>query len=351
MTQKIYRFNKNSAPRWINFENVHGAKGEGGKSNHGAKGHAWEHFFMGEEKVLCDFSGQGVVRRIWITLSDRSPDALQNVYLKMFWDGAKTPQVNVPIGDFFCMGLGEMASFENRFFSTAEGRSFLCVIPMPFRKNAKIVLYNGTQTDINNLFYDVDLTIEKLSKDDMYFCAEFHDRENALEENVKILSVQNKQGRFLGANVAVFPNEKYGNVWWGEGEMKIFLDGDTEFPTLCGTGAEDYVGSAWELGEFINACQGCVLRNGNKVSMYRFHADDPVFFRKEIKVELQAMGGGTWENVKQIASDNLPFVPVSYDDGDLHAVYQDHKQHTLKGYVNFFRKDRYRTVAYYYLKK
>ena len=342
----FYQFKK-SEPRWINFENPKGEKGKGATENGGAKGHAWEHFYIDEEKVLCDFDGQGVIRRIWITLSDRDIHTLQNVYIKMFWDTSPVPQVDVPIGDFFCMGLGYMRSFENQFFSTAEGRSFSCFIPMPFKKHAKIVLHNKTGKYINNLFYDINLTLETLQQDDMLFFASFHELENELEDNVEILNTKGK-GRFLGANIAVIPNnEKYGDVWWGEGEVKIFIDGDKKHPTLAGTGAEDYVGSAWELGEFINASQGCVSRVGNSVSMYRFHTNDPIFFKEDIKVELQAMGGGRFDKVKPLIDNKAPVSLVTYDDGDVHHIYK-REPSDLSGYINFFRQDHYRTVAYYY---
>ena len=347
----IYKF-KNSEPRWINFENPNGEKGGGATANNGAKGRAWEHFDISEEKVLCDFSGCGIIRRIWLTMSDRSPEVLQSVYIKMFWDNSSLPQVNVPIGDFFCMGLGEMRSFENHFFSTAEGRSFSCTIPMPFKKNAKIVLCNNSGKYINNLFYDINLTLEELSDDDMYFCADFHDiKENTLEENVKILSVKNGCGRFLGTNIAVIPDkEKYYDIWWGEGEVKIYLDGDKQYPTLAGTGAEDYVSSAWELGEFINDSQGCVTRIDNSVSMYRFHLNDPIYFKHDISVEIQAMGGGLWDNVKKVIERGSPCAVVTYDDGDIHGVYKKESDCKLNGYVNFFRTDHYRVSAYYYIR-
>lgn len=346
----LYKF-KSSEPRWINFENPKGEKGKGGTENNGAKGHAWEHFDIDERKVLCDFKGCGIIRRIWITMCDRSPEVLQNVFLQMYWDNAEKPQVNVPIGDFFCMGLGEMRPFENVFFSTSEDRSFCCTIPMPFKEKATIILNNCSGKYINNLFYDINLTLEELSDEDMRFFAYFHDDINTLEEDVEILPLTNGCGRFLGANIAVIPNEEsYPNIWWGEGEVKIYLDGDTEYPTLVGTGAEDYVGSAWELGEFINAAQGCVTRKGNAVSMYRFHIKDPVYFQRDIRVGLQAMGGGPWDNVKAITQNGAEYSFVTYDDGDIHHIYKKDFDGEIKGYVNFFRKDRYRTVAYYYKK-
>lgn len=345
----IYKY-KNSEPRWINFENPKGEKGRGGIENHGAKGHAWEHFYENEDKILCDYNGSGVIRRIWITLSDRSSQILQNVYLKMTWDNADTPQVYAPIGDFFCMGLGKMRGFENHFFSTAEGRSFCCTIPMPFRKNAKIVLCNRSGKYINNLFYDINLTLEEISDGDMYFCAYFNDtQQNELEKDIEVLPNISGSGRFLGANIAVIPDEEnYSDIWWGEGEVKIYIDGDSEFPTLVGTGAEDYVGSAWELGEFINDSQGCVTRCGNSVSMYRFHINDPIYFKKNISVHLQTIGGGSWDKVKIITQNGAPYTFVTYDDGNIHHIYKNNTDENIKGYVNFFRVDHYRTVAYYY---
>ncbi len=347
----IYKF-RNSTPRWVNFENKEGKKGGGGIKNNGAKGHAWEHFYKDEEKVLCDFCGSGIVRRIWITLSDRTKEALQKVIIKMFWDGAEKPQVEVPIGDFFCMGLGSMKGFENEFFSTAEGRSFSCYIPMPFKKHCKIVLKNDTERDINNLFYDINLTFENLDEDTMYFYANFQDIAlNNLEEDVTILRGIKGQGRFLGTNIAVIPDtEEYGDIWWGEGEVKIFIDGDSEYPTLVGTGAEDYIGSAWELGEFINRYQGCVTKEGNAVSMYRFHVKDPIYFNNDIAVGIQAMGGGPADKVKKVVENSKKYALVSYDNGDLHGIYKTDFSGELSGYVNFFRQDHYRIVAYYYLK-
>lgn len=344
----LYKYEK-STPRWINFENPKGEKGKGATENFGAKGHAWEHFLENEEKILCDFCGAGVVRRIWITLNDRSPEVLQNVILKMYWDNAENPQVSAPIGDFFCMGLGQMARFENALFSTAEGRSFCSFIPMPFKKHCKITLTNNSGKFINNLFYDINITLQELTDDDMYFFASFQDiPENKLEKDIEILPKTIGTGRFLGTNIAVIPNEAlYGDIWWGEGEVKIYIDGDTDFPTLAGTGAEDYIGSAWELGEFQNRTQGCVTRDKNAVSMYRFHIDDPICFENDIKVTLQAMGGGMADKVIPILQNG---VPVTYDDGDIHHVYKKEINEELKGYVNFFRRDHYRVVAYYYKK-
>lgn len=347
----VYKYKK-SEPRWINFENPKGEKGKGAIENCGAKGHAWEHFYENETKTLCDFEGSGVVRRMWITVGDRSPEVLQGLMLRMYWDNSEIPQVDVPMGDFFCMGLGIMKPFENCFFSTAEGRSFSCFIPMPFRKRCKITLTNNSGKYINNLFYDINLSLEDVDSDDMYFYAKFIKTElNEIEKNVEILPRLSGTGRFLGTNICVIPNEEwYKGIWWGEGEVKIYLDGDKEYPTLAGTGAEDYIGSAWELGEYINNYSGCVTKQGDSVSMYRFHVEDPIFFNEDISVQFQTIGGGDAEYVKKVIEKGYPCVPVTYDNGTFYRIYKKNENVNLDGYVNFFRCDSYRTVAYYYMK-
>lgn len=346
----IYEY-EDSTPVWINFENPKGAKGCGGTENSGAKGHAFEHFHAGEEKVLCDLQGSGVVRRIWLTINDRSESILKNVTIKMVWDNAQKAQVECPLGDSFCMGLGKMRSFENCFFSTAEGRSFCCFIPMPFKTNCRIVLVNGSGMDINNLFYDINISLERITDNDMYFHAVFRETEkNDIEEDVEILSVPAGAGRFLGCSIAVIPDEDaYGDLWWGEGEVKIYLDGDTAYPSLVGTGTEDYIGSAWELGEFIGRTQGCVCKEGMAASFYRFHVEDKIYFKKDIRVKLQAMGGGDASKVKKVMERGIPCIPVSFDDGDIHHIYKQENS-DLRGYTNFFRQDHYRVTAYYYRK-
>ena len=344
----LYKYKK-SAPRWISFENATGAKGEGGKANNGAKGHACESLSIGEEKTLCNLSGSGVVRRIWMTLSDRSQRVLQGIILKAWWDDSDKPQVECPLGDFFCMSTGVMTAFENCCFSTAEGRSFCCFIPMPFKKSCKIALENKSGTSVSNLFYDVDLTLEEVTDEDMYFYARFCDVErNEGEKEVKILPRVYGSGRFLGCSVGIFPDEEsYGDIWWGEGEVKIYIDGDENYPTLCGTGTEDYIGSAWELGRFINRTTGCTSKESSAASFYRFHVDDEIYFERDIEVTIQAMGGGAAEKVRAAMDKGAFVVPVSSDGTG--CFYKSGKS-DFSGYVNFFRRDHYRIAAYYYKK-
>ena len=133
----IFEFDSNSSPRWSSFENITAGKGQGGKENNGAKGHPSNGIEPGETKVLLNVQGQGIVNRIWATIIDRSPEMLRSLKLEMFWDGETKPAVSVPFGDFFGIGLGQTARYHNVFFANPEGRSFLCFIPMPFKKKRK----------------------------------------------------------------------------------------------------------------------------------------------------------------------------------------------------------------------
>lgn len=136
---KLFEFNNASEPRWSSPENLNGSKGAGGKENNGGKGHPNDSIPAGQSKSLLDIQGRGIINRIWITINDRSPEMLRSLKLEMFWDGAEKPAVSVPFGDFFGVGLGRTAAFENVFFANAEGRSFNSFIPMPFQKGQRLL--------------------------------------------------------------------------------------------------------------------------------------------------------------------------------------------------------------------
>ena len=125
-------------PRWNSFENPASEKGAGGQENRGAKGHPYDFLKAGEKKVLMDVSGPGVVTRMWFTIQDRSPKMLRSIKIEMFWDGQEKPAVSAPFGDFFGNGLGRLAVHESELFSSAEGRSFNCFIPMPLDRKSVV---------------------------------------------------------------------------------------------------------------------------------------------------------------------------------------------------------------------
>ena len=210
--------------------------------------------------TLADVQGAGVVRRIWITIDDRSPRMLRALRVEMFWDGAATPAVSAPIGDFFGAGLGLLVPFENALFWVPEGRSFNTNVPMPFRRGARIVLVNESGVDLSHVFYDVDYTAEPVAADALYFHAYWHRlRPTRLGEDFEILPRVSGRGRYLGATIGVVTDPSYGESWWGEGELKVYLNDDQARPTLVGTGTEDSIGSGWGQGVFVNRFQGSTV--------------------------------------------------------------------------------------------
>ncbi|WP_322181707.1 glycoside hydrolase family 172 protein [Neglectibacter caecimuris] len=343
---------QNSTPVWVSFENPTGLPGAGGRENHGAKGHPFEYFPAGEEKILCDVDGPGVIRRIWFTLEDRSPQMLSEIFLCAYWDHEAEPSVCVPIGEFFCLG-GSMTAFENRYFASPEGRSFLCTLPMPFRKHGKLVLENRSAQDNGHLFFDVALTKEAVSDSALYFHTSYTPPvKNPLGRDVSILPEVLGKGRFLGMNVTIAPSRDYGDSWWGEGEVKIYLNGEAT-PSLVGTGTEDYIGTAWGQGRFFTSCQGCAGISGESASFYRFHTPDPIFFEKGCRVELQAIGGAPKAAVKALAEQGAELIPLAYDLGGFmtHLYQKEWNWDRIpdEGFITFYRRDIFSSVAYYYL--
>jgi len=163
--------------------------------------------------VLADIQGAGIVRRIWITVNERSPEMLRSLRLEMFWDGATTPAVSAPLGDFFGAGLGALVPFENAFFSSPEGRSFNTWIPMPFRRSARILLTNDASKDVNLVFYDVDYTLGDPPQDAMYFHAYWHrDRATTVGQDFRVLPRISGRGRYIGATLGVVTAPAYGGL-------------------------------------------------------------------------------------------------------------------------------------------
>jgi hypothetical protein len=315
----------------------------------------------GETKTLLNASGAGSIRRIWITIPDRSPRMLRSLRLDMTWDNAAEPAVSVPLGDFFGAILGRTAAFENELFANPEGRSFNCYIPMPFRKAAKVTLTNESGQDIPNLFYQIDyLKTAKPDADLLYFHA-YWNRQRATTpgEDFEFLPRVRGEGRFLGVHFGVISNPEI-TGWWGEGEVKMYVDGDTALPTLAGTGAEDYIGTGWGQGTFSNRYQGCLLADGKqgRYASYRYHVPDPVYFHQDLRVTIQAMGGDTKENVLKMLDKGAPIRPVTIDEKGKPFVRlletqpaPDLRTHASQpdAWVNVYRRDDWSSVALFYL--
>ena len=360
--KSLFEFDHNSTPRWSSFENITAAKGKGGMENNGAKGHPSDGIEPGETEVLLNVKGQGIINRMWVTIIDRSPEMLRSLKLEMFWDDEKKPAVSVPFGDFFGMGLGKTAKYNNVFFGNPEGRSFLCYIPMPFKKAARVQVTNESGKRLSHLFFDINFQrLEKWNNDNLYFHAYWNrDTATQLAKDFELLPRINGKGRFLGVNVGLKANPIYEQYWWGEGEVKMYLDGDKEFPTLVGTGAEDYIGTGWGQGEFYNDFAGCLFANKDSTgwAFYRYHVPDPIFFKTDIKVTLQQMGGNRKELVSALQNKGVPLIPVAIDD--LTKINPLYKKDSLvkldtpglpEGFSNFYRSDDVSATAYFYLDK
>lgn len=339
--QELYRIPDGRQSRVSSFENLNGVKGKGGMTNHSAKGNAFESLKAGESKSLLNLNSAGIIQRIWITMNDRSPQMLRSLRIRMYWDGSSKPAVDAPLGDFFGAPLGKPVAFQSALFSNPEGRSFNCYIPMPFKTGAKVVITNEAKTDLALVFFDIDyVTMPKQAKDVLYFHACWNRSiHGTLGTDMVLLPKVFGTGRFLGMNMGVKADSIYKNTWWGEGEVKMYLDGDSAYPTINGTGAEDYIGTGWGEGVYANLYQGCLISGGkeneDQYSFYRFHVPDEIFFYHNLKVTIQELGGTSDSVMDELLKRKLPLIPV-FKNG---------------GWTNFYRVDDYSATAYFYLNK
>ncbi len=358
----LFEFNDDIETRWSSPENKNGVKGQGGKENNTAKGHAFDSIPAGATYTLLDIKDQGIINRIWITIRDRSPQMLRGLTLEMYWDGADKPAVSVPFGDFFSVGLGQATAFQNALFANAEGRSFNCFIPMPFKTGAKIQVVNESGLRQENIFFDIDYSLIKEWKDEYLYFHAYWQRDTAtkLAQDFEILPQLEGKGRFLGTNVGVAANTAYRKSWFGEGEVKIYLDDDKIYPTLNGTGTEDYIGTAWGQGKFINQYTGCSVADDSLLqwSFYRFHIPDPVVFRTGCRVTIQQLGGDNTDSVATYQREGTPLIPIAnIDEKQQYNYYKKdslvnlNTSSTPRGWTNFYRSDDVSAVAYFYLDK
>jgi hypothetical protein len=376
--QQLYTMPAGIQSRVASPENSTAEKGDGGKTNNGAKGHAFTTLKAGETKALLQAAGCGVIQRMWFTFDDRSPEMLRGLRLKMYWDGSNVPAVDVPFGDFFCNALGQNTAFENELFASPEGRSYNCYIPMPYNAGAKITLTNTTGKNLALLFYDIDFKVnssvaarrtfqsekfERQQKDSecLYFHASFNHQQYAVGTDVELLKKITGKGRFLGVSTGVIINPVYGITWWGEGEVKMYLDGDTKNPTINGTGAEDYIGTGWFEGTFAHRYQGCLVADakGGHYAFYRFHIPDAIYFYHDFRAIIQQIGGWFAPDVKKLIAAGVPLKPVSLsgDKGfrglmekgvDVQSALD---KADAQDWLNFYRSDDYAVTAYYYLNR
>jgi hypothetical protein len=247
---------------------------------------------------------------------------------RIYWDDQTVPSVEAPLQDFFGVPFARQVRFESCFFSNPEGRSLNCFIPMPFQKRARVELENQSPVECEAFAFDIDYTLgDRLPRPLGYFHARYR-RENPTvpKQDFEVLPKVTGRGRYLGANIGIRPLGDYqAPVWFGEGEIKIYLDGDREYPTLVGTGTEDLVGAAWGLGQFNQLYQGNLLSEAEDGAwaLYRYHVPDPVYFRRDLRVTLQQIAGASVKQIlERVAPENYPeltethakFAPALYTD-------------------------------------
>ena len=297
--------------RSISPENFNGEKGKGGMATSGAGekqardlGQGWKispciRIAAGEEREIANITGPGAIQQIWMTPTGKWRYTIMRVY----WDDQKSPSVECPVGDFFASGWGSYAQLTSLAVCVNPGSAFNCYWEMPFRKRCRITMTNIGEEEMT-LFYQINYTLTEVPEDCAYFHAQFR-RVNPVpyKDVYTIVDGIKGAGQFVGCYMAWGVN----NVgWWGEGEIKFYMDGDKDFPTICGTGTEDYFCGSYnfenqktkQYQEFTTPYAGLhqvirpdgVYQSQTRFGMYRWHITDPVRFETDLKVTIQALG-------------------------------------------------------------
>ncbi|HGE69630.1 TPA: DUF2961 domain-containing protein [Candidatus Poribacteria bacterium] len=291
--------------RSISAENPNGERGGGAKEIPGPGasdmlGQGWKvrpciTLDAGTTTTLADIEGPGIIQHIWITVDTK---AYRDTIIRFYWDDEDTPSIEVPLGDFFCNGHGLRYNVTSLPIAVNPSGGFNIYFPMPFRKHAKITIENQRWEAIGGFFYQITYALTEVPENAGYFHAQWRRSMTTREypEHV-ILDGIKGQGHYVGTFLAW---TQFSNGWWGEGEMKFYIDGDDKFPTICGTGTEDYFGGAWCFGAtFSTAFLGYPLHRKEpgevpKHGLYRWHIMDPIHFKKQLKNTIQALGW--WPN-------------------------------------------------------
>jgi D-arabinan exo alpha-(1,3)/(1,5)-arabinofuranosidase (non-reducing end) len=287
--------------RSVSFENPTGARGRGGRAGGGRKGAPAVTLLPGETIVLADLDGPGTIRHLWMTFPPGPPEVMRALWLEVRYDGADDASVAVPCVDFFGVAHGRPVPYASALTTIQGDVGFNAFFPMPFRDHLEVRLTNGSDRP-QLVFYQLDYTLDpEWSNDRGYLHAEFR-RENPTvpQRDFVIAECEGGAGRFLGCVVGVRVVDE--GAWYGEGEVKMYRDGDRDAPTICGTGLEDYVCSAWGLAAHHAPYAGAPLdvrhASGDPgvpggtafVSFYRWHVLDPVMFSDELRVTIQQIG-------------------------------------------------------------
>ena len=288
--------------RSISPENFSGEPGQGGRATEGMGaaaardlGEGWKvspciSVEAGQTFTLATIQGPGAIQSMWFTGRPLSRDLI----LRIYWDNQRQPSVECPLGDFFCVGWGPFAQVSSLPVAVNPNNGLNCFWEMPFRARALLTLENrGNEPFV--CFYTINYTLADLPAETAYFHAQFR-RTNPLPYKTDYSVVDNVsgQGHYVGTYLAVGVTTR---GWWGEGEIKFFIDDDAQFPTICGTGTEDYFGGAycWEVeGKYVTYTTPFVgmhqVLDNSRFEMYRWHIVDPIRFQRRLRVTIQALG-------------------------------------------------------------
>ena len=253
----------------------------------------------GETITIAEMEGAGAIQHIWMTPTGNWRFSI----LRFYWDDEKEPSVEVPVGDFFGMAFNEFAPLNSLAVTVNPGSAFNCYWKMPFRKKCKITMENLNTRESMRLYYQIDYTLTEIGEDEAYFHAQFR-RSNPTTGSLHTLVDNIKgKGQYVGCYMAWNVNN---NAWWGEGEIKFFMDGDTQYPTINGTGTEDYFCGSYnfensktkQYQEFSTAYAGLhqvirpdgLYKSQQAFGMYRWHIMDPIRFEKDLRITIQDLG-------------------------------------------------------------
>jgi hypothetical protein len=324
--------------RSISAENFTGDKGKAGMATEGTGavaarelGQGWKvspsiNIAGGATVTLAEIDGPGVIQHIWNTVH---PQWWRMLVLRMYWDGEETPSVETPLGDFFCNGWCQRSNVSSLPIAVNPAGGFNSYWPLPFRKSARITLENLSTDEIRGYYYQITYSLEPVPDDAAYLHAQWR-RSNPLPKGEvhTILEGVRGKGHYVGTYLAWGVNN---TGWWGEGEIKFYLDGDLEWPTIAGTGTEDYFGGAWnfehpkgEYGVFSTPFLGMpqvikpdgLYQSQQRFGMYRWHVMDPIRFDEDLRVTIQALG---W----RMGQDGKPrYLPLQDDISSVAYWYQ-----------------------------
>ncbi len=273
---------------------------------------------INETITIAEIDGPGAIQQIWMTPTGN----WQFSIIRFYWDDEKTPSIEAPVGAFFGMAWNEYAHLNSLAVTVNPGSAFNCYWKMPFRKKCKITMENINDKEPMRLYYQVNYTLTEVGNDEGYFHAQYR-RSGAADGSVHtILDGVKGKGQYVGTYMALGVRN---NGWWGEGEVKFYMDGDKDYATIVGTGTEDYFCGSYnfenrttrQYQEFSTAYAGLhqvirpdgVYKSQERFGMYRWHIMDPIRFENDLKITIQDLG---WRQGGRYLPQESDIITVAY---------------------------------------